>query len=63
MASLPTSRNEQQPTRSPEPERLVGENLISDLGWTPAEAVQVRASLQAFDADWNAPGMEEYDRL
>lgn len=24
---------------------------------------RVRASLQAFDEDWDAPGMEEYDRL
>lgn len=39
------------------------EALVSKLGWTPEQAAQVRASLQSFDADWNAPGMEEYDRL
>jgi hypothetical protein len=37
--------------------------LVSDLGWTREQAAQIRASLQAFDEDWNYPGMEEYDRL
>ncbi len=40
-----------------------GHNQISDLGWTQEYAAQVRASLQVFDEDWNAPGMEEYDKL
>jgi hypothetical protein len=38
-------------------------NLVSELGWTRDQAEQVRASLGAFDSDWDAPGMEEYDRL
>jgi hypothetical protein len=36
---------------------------ISRLGWSRAKAAEVRASLRAFDEDWNAPGMEAYDRL
>ena len=40
-----------------------GERLVSELGWTREQAAQVRASLQAFDEDWGAPGMESYDRL
>lgn len=38
-------------------------HLVSELGWTPEQAAQIRASLQSFDEDWNAPGMEAYDRL
>jgi len=38
-------------------------NLVSELGWTRDQAEQVRASLRVFEADWDAPGMEEYDRL
>lgn len=38
-------------------------HLVSQLGWTCEQAAQVRASLQAFDSDWDAPGMEAYDRL
>jgi hypothetical protein len=44
-------------TSAPAPSR------ISELGWTREQAAQVRASLGAFDADWDAPGMEEYDRF
>jgi mRNA interferase MazF len=40
-----------------------GQRPISELGWTREQAAQVRASLQAFDEDWDAPGMEDYDRL
>jgi hypothetical protein len=36
---------------------------LSELGWSREKAARVRASLRAFDEDWNAPGMEEYDRL
>jgi hypothetical protein len=36
---------------------------VSELGWTREQTAQVRASLQAFDADWDAPGMEKYDNL
>jgi hypothetical protein len=38
-----------------------GQRLVSDLGWTREQAAQVRASLQEFDEDWDAPGMEEYE--
>ena len=37
--------------------------LVANLGCTREQTVQVRASLQVFDADWSAPGMEEYDKL
>ena len=36
---------------------------IGDLGWTRAKTAEIRASLLAFEEDWNAPGMEAYDRL
>lgn len=38
-------------------------HLVADLGWSRQQAGEVRASLLAFEDDWNAPGMEEYDRL
>jgi len=36
---------------------------VSELGWSREKAARVRASLRAFDEDWSAPGMEEYDKL
>lgn len=36
---------------------------IQDLGWSEEEASEVRASLQSFEEDWNAPGMDAYDEL
>jgi len=36
---------------------------VSEWGWSREKAARVRASLRAFDEDWNAPGMKEYDRL
>ena len=36
---------------------------IQDLGWSEEEAREVRASLQTFEEDWNAPGMDAYDEL
>jgi hypothetical protein len=36
---------------------------IAGLGWTPEQAALVRAQLASFEEDWNAPGMEAYDRL
>jgi hypothetical protein len=41
----------------------VRDHPLSELGWSREKAARVRASLRAFDEDWNAPGMEEYDRL
>jgi len=58
-----------EPTRSARAARLedassaVSRHLVSELGWTREQAAQVRAALQVFDQDWNAPGMEEYDKL
>jgi len=43
----------------PEPRQ----HRISELGWTRDQAAQVRSSLSAFDADWDASGMAEYDKL
>ena len=42
---------------------ITKERSIQDLGWTEAEAQEVRASLQSFEEDWNAPGMDAYDEL
>lgn len=36
---------------------------VSDLGWTREEAQDTRTRLRSFDGDWNAPGMEAYDRM
>ena len=41
----------------------VRDHRVSELGWSREKAARVRASLRAFDEDWNAPGMEEYDKL
>ena len=40
-----------------------GQLFISDLGWTKLEALQIRLQLKSFEDDWNAPGMEAYDKL
>ncbi|MBM4288413.1 MAG: hypothetical protein FJ135_09760 [Deltaproteobacteria bacterium] len=37
--------------------------LVSDLGWSSEEAKETRARLAALEEDWDAPGMEDYDRL
>lgn len=37
--------------------------LISDLGWSEAEAQETYYRLLAFQEDWEAPGMEAYDEL
>jgi len=41
----------------------VRDHRVSELGWSREKAARVRASLRAFDEDWNAQGMEEYDKL
>lgn len=37
--------------------------LVSDLGWNAEEAKETRARLASLEEDWDAPGMEDYDRL
>lgn len=37
--------------------------LLSDLGWSPEEALDTRIRLRSFEDDWEAPGMDAYDRL
>ena len=37
--------------------------LVSNLGWSVEEAKETRARLAALEEDWDAPGMEAYDRL
>lgn len=36
---------------------------IADLGWTRENAAAVRGVFSAFAVDWDAPIMDEYDRL
>ena len=36
---------------------------IRALGWTKEETVEARARLISFEDDWNAPGMEAYDKI
>jgi len=38
-------------------------NTIKGLGWTAAEAAGTHSRLATFEEDWDAPGMDEYDRL
>ena len=52
-------RKEVSTTSEPRKRLLV----ISDLGWTPEEALATYHRLQAFQDDWNVPGMELYDEL
>jgi len=37
--------------------------LVSDLQWTPEDALETRMRLRTFEEDWNAPDMEAYDQL
>ena len=37
--------------------------LVSNLGWSGEEAKETRTRLAALEEDWDAPGMEAYDRL
>jgi hypothetical protein len=37
--------------------------LVSNLGWSVEEAKETRTRLAALEEDWEAPGMEAYDRL
>ncbi len=37
--------------------------LVADLGWTPEQAADTRSRLASFAEDWDAPGMEGYDKL
>jgi len=37
--------------------------LIHCLGWTQQEADDIRMQLISFEELWDAPGMEEYDKL
>jgi hypothetical protein len=48
-----------QKSQAPPP----GPLLVSDLGWSNEEAKETRARLAALEKDWDAPGMEDYDRL
>jgi hypothetical protein len=37
--------------------------LVADLGWSDEEAKETRGRLAALEKDWDAPGMDAYDRL
>ena len=43
-------------------ENLTRRTVVSDAPMTEAEAAEMRAQLGAWEQDWNAPGMEAYDR-
>lgn len=54
----------QKPARRPSDRvRATKKLLLGNLGWTANEAREARARLLAFEQDWDAPGMEEYDNL
>lgn len=65
VASMkPTGKNKAAPRPAP---RRSGarpkseEEFLPALGMTRAQALERRARLQAFEEDWDAPGMELYD--
>ena len=37
--------------------------LVAELDWSIDEAKETRARLATLEEDWDAPGMEAYDRL
>jgi len=41
----------------------VRKGRVASLGWTREQAALVRGQLTSFEQDWNAAGMEAYDRL
>ena len=43
-------------------ENLTKRTVVSDAPMTEAEAAEMRAQLGSWEQDWNAPGMEAYDR-
>ena len=43
-------------------ENLTRRTVVSDAPMTEAEAAEMRAQLGAWEQDWNASGMEAYDR-
>lgn len=45
-------------------ERLPRQGItLEQAGLTREQAINLRARLKAFEDDWNAPGMEAYDKL
>lgn len=44
-------------------EKLKKRLTIYDLGWTPEQALANHRRYSVFEEDWNAPGMEIYDKL
>jgi hypothetical protein len=39
-----------------------GQNSFASPSLTPEEAAELRGKLVAWEEDWNAPGMEAYDK-
>ncbi len=68
---MPSQNIENKPIKEPVDKENVatklaqndGELLISDLGWSEAEAKETYYRLMNFKEDWEAPGMEAYDEL
>jgi hypothetical protein len=56
-ATSPKGKSGRKPKAVPAP------LLVSDLGWSSEETKETRARLAALEEDWDAPGMEDYDRL
>jgi hypothetical protein len=70
LKPMPQSRGKNPSRTAPKPSGAAvrsvkareKQHLVSDLGWTRKRASQVRAALRVFEDDWNAPGMEAYDK-
>ena len=40
-----------------------GSLRLSDLGWSREQILDTRIRLRSFEDDWEAPGMDAYDRV
>lgn len=58
------ARQLRKPARRPNDRvRTTKKLLLGNLGWTADEAREARARLLAFEEDWDASRMEDYDKL
>ena len=53
--NLPLDSDPQRPSPG-------GPLTIDDLGWTPQQALEIRARLSSFAEDWDDPGMDVYNQ-
>ena len=57
------TRRARKPTRPLKGSQAKAKLLLANLGWAADDVRKARGRLLAFEKDWGAPGMEEYDNL